>query len=382
MTRVLHVVGSLDRGGVETWLMHVLRSVDRSRAAMDFLVHSPRPGAYDAEARRLGAGIFACETPRRPGLYGRNFRRIVAGRGPYDVVHSHVHYYSGYVLAMAARAGVAARVAHSHNDTRCLDRTLNPLRRAYLAAMRRLIDRHATAGLAASRRAAASLFGERWASDPRWRVLLYGIDLGPFGEAVDRGAVRDSLGIPRDAFVVGHVGRFVMQKNHEFLVDVFGEVLRREPRAWLLLVGDGECRAAIEARLKAGGWASRATISASRPDVPRVMKGAMDAFVLPSRFEGLGLVLVEAQAAGLPCVASAEVPEEAILSPGSVTLLPLDRPAGEWAEAVLRVREDRVETGRLAEAAGFGRERSASALVEFYEAALGRGVASCAPSRA
>src|SRR6188474_985657 len=115
--RVLHVLGGMDRGGVETWLMHVLREWDRGRGQMDFLVHTTRQCAYDEEVRALGARIIPCLTPRRPWSYSKRLRRILRDFGPYDVVHSHVHHFSGMVLRAARTSGVPVRIAHSHNDT-------------------------------------------------------------------------------------------------------------------------------------------------------------------------------------------------------------------------------------------------------------------------
>ena len=332
--RVLHVVGGLDRGGVETWLLHVLRHMDRQAFHMDFLVHQAGPGAYDDEVRRLGSRIYPCPQPHRPRQYARRFKAILREHGPFDIVHSHVHHYSGYVLRLAHEAGVPMQIAHSHNDTSPLDVEAGLLRRGYLALMRRWIHRYATHGLAASRKAAVSLFGPRWTADPRWQVLYYGVDLTPFQNAVDRASVRGVGDLPR-ALVIGHVGRFDRQKNHAFLVDIFAEVVRRNADSILLLVGEGDLRPAIEEQLSREGLASRVRFTGSRPDVPRLMLGAMDAFVFPSWFEGLGLVLVEAQAAGLPCVISDAIPEEAILVEPLVRRVSLAQTSSAWAEEVL-----------------------------------------------
>src|ERR1700733_11910503 len=130
--RILHVLGKLDRGGVETWLVQVLRHIDRQKYQMDFLVHSESPGAYDEEVRALGSRIIPCLHPSNPVMYARNFRRALRQYGPYDVVHSHVHHYSGYVLTLAAMWGVPVRIAHSHNDTRAAEASTSIGRREYL----------------------------------------------------------------------------------------------------------------------------------------------------------------------------------------------------------------------------------------------------------
>jgi hypothetical protein len=129
--RVLHCLGGMNRGGIETWLMHLLRTVDRGRIEMDFLVHMEQPCDYDEEVGRLGARIFRCTAVHRPWQFAPEFRRLLRREGPYDVVHSHMHHYSGLILRLACQCGVARRIAHSHTDTRLADRRARPARRAY-----------------------------------------------------------------------------------------------------------------------------------------------------------------------------------------------------------------------------------------------------------
>lgn len=337
--RILHIGGGMNRGGVETWLMHILRHIDREHYQMNFLVHTAQPCPYDDEIRALGSQIIPCLHPTRPWSYARQFNRILSEHGPYHVIHSHVHHYSGYTLRLARQAGVPLRIAHSHNDTSSLQAQAGLGRRMYLRLMEHWINRHATVGLAASRKAAAALFGPNWNADLRWRILYYGIDLTPFQNCVDPAAVRAELNIPPDAFVIGHVGSFGRQKNHTFLVEIAAEVAKREPKMVLLLIGDGSLRPAIEQKVAQAGLTGRVVFAGLRPDVPRLMLGAMDVFLFPSLFEGLGLVLVEAQAAGLPSIFSDMVPEEADIVKPLMQRMSLSQPASAWAEAVLAARD-------------------------------------------
>lgn len=337
-SRILHVVGGMDRGGVEMWLMHVLRHIDRDRFQMDFLVHTNRHCAYDDEIRSLGSRIIPCLYPAKPWLYTRNLLRILRNYGPYDVVHSHVHHFSGMVLRVARAVGVPIRIAHSHSDTVALQATASLMRRGYLALMKYWIAQNATIGLAASRRAAVSLFGEDWELNQSNKILYCGIDISPFRASFKSSDVRCEFGIPDSAFVTGHVGRFVEPKNHAFLLDIFAEVVAREPNAYLLLVGAGPLRTAIEKKTVDLGLEDHVVFAGSRSDIPRLMLGAMDVFIFPSRYEGLGLVLIEAQAAGLPCIYSDVVPNEADLMPPLLRRLSLSQPPAAWAEAVLEVR--------------------------------------------
>ena len=344
--RVLHVVGGMNVGGAETWLMHVLRNLTATGVHQDFLVHTTQPCVYDPEIRALGSRILPCMHPRSPGRYAWRLRRVLR-EGRYDVVHSHVHHFSGLVLKIAAWLGVPARIAHSHNDTAPLDQAAPLPRRAYLGLMRTWIEGHATAGLAASANAATALFGDRWQADPRWRTLYCGINLDLFRAPIDQAEVRAELGLPAEAFVIGHVGRFDVQKNHSFLIDIFAECARRHSQVWLLLVGSGPLRAEIERKAEKLGVRNRIVFAGLRKDVPRLLRGAMDVFLFPSLYEGLPLVLMEAQAAGLPCVISAPLPPETEAVPGLLARLPLSAPPAEWARQVFlsRLTRERIGAG-------------------------------------
>jgi glycosyltransferase involved in cell wall biosynthesis len=384
--RVLHVLDGLDRGGIETWLVRVLRHIDRDRFPTDVLVTGPRPGAYTDEARALGVVVIPCLNvpvermfrPLRPLWlfhYARSLGRILRERGPYAIVHSHFDP-CGLPLRCAHRAGVPVRIAHSHDSSPELGYRGRLVRRCFLPLARRWIVAHATLGLGVSRRAAAARFGPHWDQDARWRTFPCGIDLRPFAQAVNRQAVRRELGLPDDAFVVGHVGRFHQDKNHSLLIDVAAELARRMPRFRLVLVGDGPLRAAITHKVAGAGLADRVHFLGVRADVPRLMLGAFDVFALPSRCEGLGLVLVEAQAAGLPCVISDAVPDEAVAVPPLVCRVPAGAPAAAWVDAVLVFADSPPPVSRADAFARIGAsplniDNNAAALERLYLECLG-----------
>jgi glycosyltransferase involved in cell wall biosynthesis len=339
--RILHVVGGMNRGGLETWLMHILRHIDRDRFQMDFLVHTEKPCPYDDEVRSLGSKIIPCLDPSKPWMYSRNFKRILREYGPYDIVHSHVHHFSGYVLRLAKQAGIPVRIAHSHNDNSSAEAKAGFYRRLYLMLTEWWIARYATIGFGCSRKAATDLFSSSWESDPRWQILYYGINLNPLRDRIEPVALRSELGIPSDAFVIGHVGRFVKQKNHLFLLEIAAEVAKHEPKMRLLLVGEGSFRPNIEQKVLKLGLRDRVIFAGVRSDVPHLMRGVMDVFLFPSLHEGLGLVLIEAQAAGLPCIFSNVVPEEADVIKHLVQRISLSQPVSEWVQVVLHQREMR-----------------------------------------
>jgi len=374
--KVLQVIGSMDYGGVETWLMHVWRHIDRTKFQFDFCYTKPQPGAYAPEIEGLGGRMVACRlNQRNPFGFARRFRALLRA-GQYGVVHSHVHHFSGFVLRLARGEAVPVRIAHSHNTSD--GKASTPPRLLYRALMCHWIRRYATHGLAVSAEAAAALFGPNWQSDPRFRVLYCGIDLEPFRQEVSREAVRQELGIPKDAPVVGHVGRFAPQKNHAFLLEIAAEVIKRRPEVYFLLVGDGPLRPQMEAMARDLGIEKNVIFAGVRADVPRLMLGAMDAFLLPSLWEGLPVSLLEAQTAGLRCVCSDAVPPEAAVVPDVVRYVRLSAGAGEWAAVVLRT----LEYGRLREAGAleviakgdFNVQKSCQDLIGLYGQVAGRGV--------
>lgn len=333
--RILHVVGGMNRAGTETWLMHVLRNIDRDRFQIDFMVHTDQPCPYDDEIQALGSQIIPCLCPSKPWLYAWNFKRILREKGPYDIVHSNVHHFSGYVLWLAKQVRVPIRIAHSHNDTSEVDARVNFLRRIYLNLMKKAISSSATLNLAASSLAGSSLFSQNGSKNSHWQVLYFGVDLTPFKTPGDGLILRQEIGIPDDAFVVGHAGRFIEQKNHLFLLEIAAAVVKEKPLTRFLLIGDGALRSVIEAKIQQLGLTPYVILAGLRSDVPQLMQSVMDVFLLPSFHEGLPVVGIEAQAAGLPFVLSDVITEELDLVKPLIKRLSLSQSASEWAKAVV-----------------------------------------------
>jgi glycosyltransferase involved in cell wall biosynthesis len=330
--RILHVFGGMERGGAETAFMEFLRHIDRAHFKMDVLVHTMRHCYFDDEIRALGSRIIPCLHPNRPLTYARRLKDILREDGPYNILHSHVEHFSGYVLRVAAQRGVPARIAHSHSDVKRDRKGIPTARRIYFALTERWIRQYATVGLAVSANSASSLYGARWREDPRYRVLHNGIDLTPF-EHADQTAVRAELGIPLDAVLVGHVGSLIPVKNHRFIIETFAAFLAQVPSAHLVLTGDGPLMPEILALAQAKGVAARVHLPGLRSDVPRVL-AALDLFLFPSRFEGLPLAVLEAQAAGVPCVLSDTITREVDLELGLLRFLGLQAGTQDWVDAL------------------------------------------------
>ena len=330
--RVLHAVEDMNSGGLEAWLMQVMHHVDRERFHFDFLLTGPKPGVYDQKIQNLGGSLISCPFPHRPWQWGKQFKEILCQYGPYHVVHSHLHYFSGYVLRLAKQAGVPVRIAHSHTAPRNQG---GLVRRMYLSLMKTWIFQYSTLGLGCSHTAIKDLFVDELRRTLQHHTLYCGVDLAPFQESISSSEVRKEHNLPNDAFVIGHVGRFEQVKNHEFILDIFSEVAKSEPRAYLLLIGDGSLKTQVENRVFEIGLANKVIFAGYRSDISKQMRGAMDIFLFPSLYEGLPLVLIEAQAAGIPCAISDVIPEEVDVVSPLLKRLSLGQPASVWAREIL-----------------------------------------------
>ncbi len=368
--RILHVLDSMERGGIATWLMTVLRHIKSDAFRLDFLVHTDEPCAYDEAARSLGARVIPCPEHRNIIAYCRTFSRILKEYGPYDVLHGHCHRFSGVNLWLAKRAKVPIRIAHSHSDLRSMANGWGISRRSYSALMEKALERYATLGLAAGRLAAEDLFGPTWETHPRRRILFCGIDFSPFHQTYERDAIRTEIGLNLTDKIIAHVGRFTQPKNCPFVLDVFSEALNRDSSLRLVFIGDGPLQKEIHEKVSELGLQDHVRFLGSRPDVPRILS-SVDLFLFPSLYEGMGLAVIEAQASGLPCLISENIPEEADIVPELITRLPLSSPVDRWADnAVSLVHADRPVTAdealRTAEESQFNIRRSISELELIY----------------
>lgn len=370
--RVLHIFGRMNRGGAETFIMHVYRHIDRSKIQFDFAVHSDQPGHYDGEIRGLGGRIFVLPRPRLAVLpaYKRALARVLREKGPFAAVHSHVHFYSGIPLAIATSAGIPLRIAHSHTHNTSDGKKSALSRRLYRWCMRRQIFCYATHMLGCSRPASEALYGPKCWQDERVQVVHNGIDHTPFESLpIAQNTLRRKCGLPEDGHIIGHVGRFDVPKNHTFLIEIFESLLGRLPTARLVLVGDGPLRTEIEKRVKSKGLEDRVLFLGVRADVPEIM-GCLDVFLFPSLYEGLGIVLIEAQAAGIPCVVSDVISDEADLGIGLLHPVSLNAGPNIWVDYVLQALRGNTPEWKLREEAlkrnGYDVQEVAVYLVRIY----------------
>ena len=325
--RILQVLGGLERGGAETLVMNLYRNMNREEIQFDFVIHTSKNGAYAEEIERLGGKIYHC--PRYTGKnhfsYKKWWKTFLREHPEYRVVHGHVRSTATIYLKIARNAG-RYTIAHSHSTSSGKG----------LAGMVKMILQfsiryRADYFLGCSEIANRWLFGNRIAKDSsRCGVLKNGIDLSDYCfDSTVREQVRKELDL-RDCLVIGTVGRIEEPKNPFFLLNVFQAIHQKNPQAVLLWVGDGTLAKAVAEQVVELNLEKSVIMTSSRDHVERYMQ-AMDVFLFPSLWEGLGIVMIEAQATGLPCVCSTAIPKEAHIT-DLTTALPLDADIDLWAE--------------------------------------------------
>lgn len=341
--RVLHFFGRMNRGGAETFIMNVYRNIDRSKIQFDFAVTSPESGHYDDEIKQLGGNIYILPIPSESGLlkYRKALINLIKQNGPFHGFHSHVHHFSGWNLKIAHELNIPLRIAHSHSVSDGKKDSF--LRNLYRSYMIKLIDRHATHKLTCSESAGISLFGEKITIDQRYKVIKNAFDLSPFAEVANKTKedLRMKIGMPLNKRLIGHIGRFVPQKNHDLLIDIFYKVAEIDSNVDLVLVGDGELREKILNKVENLSLKDRVHFLRVRSDIPEIMC-ALDLFVFPSLYEGLGIVLVEAQAAGLPCIVSNTITKEVDLGLNLIHFVELSDFNG-WVSNILKISTEKTD---------------------------------------
>lgn len=321
--RVAQIMGRMNGGGVEAVVMNYYRHIDRSSVQFDLVVCEGSRFVPREEVESLGGRVFVVP-PYWCVLEFQDALQKLFRENQWAIVHSHINAVSVLPLHVAKMAGVPIRIAHSHSTSGKGEYVKNTVK----ALLKMRANRYPTDRFACSRFAGEWLFGK----GADFEVVYNAFDLERFSFHEEaRVKVRTELGLADDQFAVGHVGRFVVQKNHAYLIDVFEQVVKRRADAVLLLAGSGEAEASMERLVVERGLSDRVRFLGQRSDMPDVYS-AFDSFVLPSLYEGLGLAAVEAQRSGLPCLLSDAITRE-VDATGGCRFLPVDDSA-VWATAI------------------------------------------------
>ncbi len=356
--RILHVVPNMHRAGLETLIMNIYRNIDRSKIQFDFLVHYSQRFDYDNEIEALGGKIHRLSVRSDHNFlkYLADLKRFFKEHPEYTVVHGHMESLGFLYSRAAKKAGVKTIIAHSHNAL------IEPTLKGHIKnQLNKPWKSYANVLFACSEKAGDFMF-----RGAPYTVINNGVKCEDFvWNPKERESIRTELGVGNKT-VLGHIGRFDPQKNHSFLLDIFAAYLKKNENAVLLLVGEGALRQSVQEKVDKLGISDSVKFLGVRSDISRLYQ-AMDLFLLPSLFEGLPVVGVEAQSAGLPMLTADTVTKELCVT-DLVEMLPLDAPLDVWTAKIDEMLETKIRRNTLEEmnAAGFNIRKTADFLQDYY----------------
>ncbi|MBQ9991341.1 MAG: glycosyltransferase family 1 protein [Lachnospiraceae bacterium] len=352
--RVLHLVGAMYPGGMENFIMNLYEKIDRTEFWFDFVVHQQKENDYREQIEEWGGRVY--EIPRltkRPFASLRMLYQIIK-KNQYDIVIRHTANALITPQLFVAKLAGAKTICHSHSET-------DP--KMFLHRLGRLLmGRAADQKLACSYRAGKWMYGNQ-----KFQVIHNAINVDRFIYDETRAErIREEFGL-QDSHVYGHIGNFTTPKNHMFLLAVYHEIGRLDPKAVFFCLGEGELRSEIEAEIRRLGMEKKVILTGMRPDAESFMS-CFDLLLFPSLFEGLPLTLIEAQAAGLKALISDRITENVVITENLITRKSLDEKPAEWAKKAVELaaegKRDRGCQREAIEKAGY----DMNSLAKWYEA--------------
>ena len=331
--RVAEIVGKYLGGGVESVIMNYYRNIDRDKIQFDFICDDDSTNIPYDEIEKLGGKVILIPPYQKVFKYHKQLKKVLKEEN-YRIVHSHINALSVFSLFAAKCAGVPVRIAHSHSTTNKKEKKKNLLKQI-LKPFSKLF---ATNYMCCSEHAGRWLFGNKEYDKGNVYILNNAIDLDKFkyDERI-RKIKRKQLDIKDDTLVIGHIGRFVEQKNHRFLIEIFNDLHKKNNNSILLLAGQGPLLEEMKEKVNILGLNDFVRFLGQRNDVNELYQ-AFDIFVLPSLYEGLGMVLIEAQVSGCKCIASDEVPKIAKVT-NNLTFLSLSDLVDKWTDECLNLSD-------------------------------------------
>lgn len=370
MIRVLQSVSNMDRAGIETMLMNYYRSVDKNQIQFDFLCNKSKIGAYDEEIKNLGGNIYYS-----PGFNPLKIRKYISflkdirTKNNIDIIHAHNAALSAYTLFCAKKAGFKIRIAHSHSTKIPSNKRIcffDP-KWLYKKILKKFVTFESTYNIACGTEAGRFLFGNK-----KFDIINNSIFIQNFQfNKLHRSKIRKYYNISDDMILIGHIGRFNIVKNHKFIIDLFKRICENDKSKYkLILIGDGELKEKIVKYAESLAIADNLIVLNSCSNVNEFYS-AMDIFVLPSKFEGIPVVGIEAQVSGLKCIFSKNVSREAKIS-NTVTFLSINKKESLklWEQEILsfkRRNRINIETENFGE---YDVENCANELVNIYKKLL------------
>ncbi len=360
--RVAQIIGKWLGGGVEAVVMNYYRHVDRTKIQFDFICDEDSTNIPYEEIEKMGGKVTIIPSYSKPFEYNKELKRVLK-EGNYIIIHSHISTMSVFSLFAAKCAGVPVRIAHSHSTTNKKEKKKNLMKQV----LRHFSKVFATDYMCCSELAGRWLFGNKEYDKGNVYLLNNAIDLDKFkyNESL-RKKKRKELGIKDDTLVIGHIGRFVAQKNHDYLIDIFNEIHKKNNNSVLLLAGQGPLMEDIKNKVKELNLDDSVKFLGQRNDANELYQ-AFDVFLLPSLYEGLPVVGVEAQAAGLLCYLSDDMTKETKVL-DITKFMSLNNTPEEWADNILDdvKKYKRIDTSKEMTTKNFNIKEEAKKLEEYY----------------
>lgn len=360
--RILHVLGTVNRGGAESRIMDLYRKMDRERIQFDFLVHTDNEGHFEKEIKDMGGHVYRILRFRGSnlGAYRKAMRDFFGVHREFMCVQGHMTSTASIYLPIAKASGIPVTIAHARNAG--VDKGMKGMMTRLL---RRNLDKKADYLFACSRMAGEAVFGRKAVSEGRTVYIPNAIEVSRFCfNSRIRDSMRKELGLDGQ-LVIGHVGRFDYQKNHEYLIDIFYEVQKLCREARLVLLGEGAGMETIKGLAAELGMLEKLCFLGNQRNIQDYYQ-AMDYFVFPSRYEGLPGTVIEAQAAGLRCLISDAIAEEVRIT-DLVQMKSIKRPAAEWAAKILETADyPRINRKEELIRSDFDVNRQAAKMAGFY----------------
>jgi glycosyltransferase EpsF len=343
--KILQYTGAMNRAGAETLLMNIYRNIDRTKFEFHFITHVNEKCDYDDEIVKLGGKIIYLERPniKKLNKFSKDFKAIIDEYGPYDAFHAHMQLLNGIVLKEAQDNNIKIRISHAHLNGDYSKSSI--LRKLYENYSKYLINRYSTHRLSCSYKS-----GEYLYKSNSFNLVSNAVDINQFKFNDKDSYIYDELNLDKDMKLITHIGRFVEAKNHKFIIDIFNEVIKKDKKYRLLLVGKGELIDLIKNKVKENNLENYVYFLGLRSDINKIL-ASTDVFFMPSILEGLPVVLVEAQAGGISCIISDNIPEECDMGLNLITSLSLNDDIEMWARTIIKsvrldikfeVRKDKI----------------------------------------
>lgn len=371
MLRVLNVAYRLNSGGVPALIYHNYKYMDHSKIQFDVVVQREKDATTEVEffeRKLMDMGVNVYHVPAKSEDLSENLKQMkkIMSDGHYDIVHVHMEEAAATYIYLAKKSGVKVRISHAH----LAYPEITTKQRIIYKFLKVILKRYATHRFACGYDAGVSVWGEKAVAQGEVKVINNAVDTKGFAfSPAKREQARKDLGLT-DEFIIGNVARLSYQKNHPFMLEIFAEISKREERSRLMLIGAGELEEEVRNKIAELHLEDKVLMLGERDDIPELMQ-AMDVFLLPSLYEGLPIVGVEAQAAGLPCFFADTITSRAKVI-DAVEFMSLNQTAGEWAERILKYQSwsGRTDTSAVLKQNGYDLETEVKKLQQIYEKAV------------